>query len=44
MTVLFDLLTKQVSLFREGQWEAGTGMMPKITAAYEQAAAVIQEL
>lgn len=44
MTVLFDLLAKQVSLFREGQWEAGTGMMPKITAAYEQAAAVIQEL
>lgn len=44
MTVLFELLTRQVALFREGDWEGGAGLMKEITGAYERVTGVIREL
>lgn len=43
MSVLFDLLTKQVAAFRAGDAQGAWAMMPEIDAAYEKTLAAIQQ-
>lgn len=43
MTVLLELLTKQVKAYRDGDPALAASMMPEITAAYDKAVAAISE-
>jgi len=44
MTLLFDLLTRQVALFRADDWAGGAGLMPEIAAAYDRLSSVIKQI
>lgn len=40
---LHELLTRQVQLFRENNWEEAVAVMPRITEAYETAEKAIRQ-
>ncbi len=42
ISVLYELVTRQVALMREDRWEEAEAMMPEIDRAYEAAAAAIR--
>lgn len=44
MTTLFDLLAKQVTAFRNGDWHGAARLMPEIASAYERITQTVKSL
>ncbi len=43
MQKMFELMTEQVGLFRAGEWQQATDMMPEVRAAYHNIIDAIEE-